>query len=271
MKGLQPRDHTLGSPLPRPRPARTASGEAIIAADDSDETGDETVPRPSPHWPNVPQLGLAMIWLVFGAMLLHDLLTHAPVTSGHRVLQAALIGFILFLAFIHSMMFWLALRVRRQANSESMTLPASTWSPFQSPEVRDICTHLTPEERGELVNQGRQLGQKIGSLLATPLVIVGCSFPFSINAFFVLLLLFIIYAFVIEWRLIHTRQQQVRQMLCETEYGKARGYHPHAFRLFSFPWSKLHLCRRNRRKANLARLRIFPAAILETSFSSQFF
>lgn len=113
---------------------------------------------------------------------------------------------------------------------------AATWSLFRSPEIRDICAHLTPEEIDELASQAAQVGRKIGALMSLPLVVVGFSLLYSVRVFAVLLGLFIGSAFVIEWRLIRDHQRRVRRTLCATEYAKARGYHPETLRMFSFPW-----------------------------------
>jgi hypothetical protein len=114
----------------------------------------------------------------------------------------------------------------------------STWSPFQSAEVRDICEHLTPEERGQLINDAAWSGRQIAWRLAIPFGIVGASFYFSIRAGFALLGLFVIDALVFQRRWIREHRQRGRRMLCETEYGKVKGYRPETLRLFSFPWSR---------------------------------
>jgi hypothetical protein len=57
-----------------------------------------------------------------------------------------------------------------------MRLTESTWSPFQSEEVCDICEHLTLEEKGQLASHGAQSGRKIGIRFSLPLGIVACSF-----------------------------------------------------------------------------------------------
>lgn len=154
------------------------------------------------------------------------------------LLFAALIGFMILLAFIRQMILRLALKRPREANSHAMTLTESTWSPFQSAEVCDICEHLTLEEKGQLASLGAQSGRKIGILFSLPLFIVACSFLYSIRVFFVLLSLFTIYALIMEWRIIRGLQRRVRQRLCASQYGKARRYHPNTLRMFSFPWSR---------------------------------
>jgi len=69
-------------------------------------------------------------------------------------------------------------------------------------------------------------------------LLVACSCLYSVQVFFVLLGLFIIYVFVMEWRLIRGLRRRIRRTLRATEYAKARGYHPGTLRMFSFPWSR---------------------------------
>jgi hypothetical protein len=211
-----------------------------MAANDIDETSTRVSPRPRPRWRTIvssSQFRLATLYLVTGAILLINLLTQDAVTINRRVLVAGLIGFAFLLALIHLMILRLTLKQPQRANSQAMRFTESTWSPFQSVEVRDICEHLTPEEKDQLAHQGAQLGRKIGTLLSLPLVLVVCSFLYSIRLFFVLFGLFIVYAFVMEWRLIRGLQRRARQTLCATEYAKARGYHPDTLRMFDFHWS----------------------------------
>jgi hypothetical protein len=86
------------------------------------------------------------------------------------LLFAALIVFRIFLAFIRLMILGLALKRLRVANSHAMRLTESTWSPFQSAEVRDICEHLTFEEKVQLASHGSRSGRNIGILFSLPLV-----------------------------------------------------------------------------------------------------
>jgi hypothetical protein len=58
---------------------------------------------------------------------------------------------------------------------------------IQSAEVCDSCEHLTLEEKGQLASHGAKSGRKIGILFSLHLVIVACSFLYSIRVFFVLL------------------------------------------------------------------------------------
>lgn len=114
----------------------------------------------------------------------------------------------------------------------------STWSPFQSSEVRDICEHLTPGERSQLISDAGWSGRQIAWRFAIPVGILAVLFLYSLQAGFTLLAFFVIYAlfFLRPW--LRANRQRVRQMLCETEYARMKGYRPHDLKEFSFPWSR---------------------------------
>ena len=44
-----------------------------------------------------------------------------------------------------------------------------TWSPFQSPEVREICAHMTDREKGEVSHRGAFYGFWVAATFAGPL------------------------------------------------------------------------------------------------------
>jgi hypothetical protein len=54
------------------------------------------------------------------------------------------------------------------ASSMPTRLSQSTWSPFQSPEVREICANLTPAEHTRLIDDARQRGTDLGRWFAAP-------------------------------------------------------------------------------------------------------
>jgi hypothetical protein len=73
----------------------------------------------------------------------------------------------------------------------------STWSPFQSPAVREICAHLTPAERQKLIDDARGRGMELGKWLASPLMFAFISFAFSWRLGIVLLVLYWLYVLLI--------------------------------------------------------------------------
>jgi len=114
----------------------------------------------------------------------------------------------------------------------------STWSPFQSPEVREICSHLTAAEKQRLLAQAADYGRQTAWWFALPFSVVAVSFFYSRPLGFVLLVPFIIYCVTVERRRIRAHQQRVRALLASTEFARERGYRPEALRMFVFPWSR---------------------------------
>lgn len=116
-------------------------------------------------------------------------------------------------------------------------LTESTWSPFQSPEVRDICEHLTPSEKHELMHLAREYGRKSGLRFGIPAALIAVSFSFghSVTTGLILSGLTIVYMLTFERRRIRAHQKRVRGMLCATEYARSRGYQPETLRIS--PWN----------------------------------
>jgi hypothetical protein len=114
----------------------------------------------------------------------------------------------------------------------------STWSPFQSAEVREICAHLSPTEHARLMQDARERGRMIGQLFAVPLAIVGVLLFWSWRLGLSLVALFAVY-FVL-WVLPRFRAMRRRtiELLCETEWARKHNFTPTRFRLMTFPWSK---------------------------------
>lgn len=119
-----------------------------------------------------------------------------------------------------------------------MKITQSTWSPFQSPEVRDICAHLTPAEKQGLIAQASAYGRQTAWWLAMPFALVVVSFYYSRPVGLVLLVPFIIYCFTVERRRVQAHRQRVRELLAATEFAREHGYKPDALRMCSFPWSR---------------------------------
>ncbi len=119
-----------------------------------------------------------------------------------------------------------------------MKLTESTWSPFQSAEVREICAHLTPEEHARLRGDARWRGQQIGQRLAVPSGVVAGSFGWSWQLGIVLLALFIVYFAVSGLPRFRAMRRRSIELLCETEWARRQGYSPDRLSLLTFPWSR---------------------------------
>ncbi len=118
-----------------------------------------------------------------------------------------------------------------------MKLTQSTWSPFQSPEVREICAHLTPAEHALLIADARERGTSIGRWIAVPFGVTAGLLFLSWQAGLVLLVFFIIYFAVSGLPRFRAMRRRSMELLCETEWARSRGYTPERLRLMTFPWS----------------------------------
>ena len=102
-----------------------------------------------------------------------------------------------------------------------------TWSPFQSPEVRNICTHLTKAERNHMSVLGLLFAAWIpGTVFGLPALIR--SFPAPGN--WIVAAVWVVLFFVS----IPMLQRMVRHFLCSTEWARLQGFTPEELRLFAF-------------------------------------
>ena len=118
-----------------------------------------------------------------------------------------------------------------------MKITQSTWSPFQSPEVREICAHLTPAEHAQLIADARQRGTDIGRWFAIPFGVTVGLLYWSWQVGLFLLALFIIYFAFSGYPRLRAMRRRSMVLLCETEWARSRGYAPERLRVMSFPWS----------------------------------
>jgi hypothetical protein len=120
----------------------------------------------------------------------------------------------------------------------SKGISESTWSPFQSVEVREICAHLSTSEHARLMEDARERGQLIGKWFAVPIAIVSVSFFWSWRAGLAIVAMFVVY-FVL-WVLPRFRKMRHRtiELLCATEWAHTHNYTSTRVRLMTFPWSK---------------------------------
>lgn len=121
----------------------------------------------------------------------------------------------------------------------------STWSPFQSPEVQEICEHLTPVERRRIIDDATARGRELGTWLAGPFAIVVVlsviAWQLDIMSWrsgIVLLILYTVYFWIFGLPRIRDMRRRSIELLCGTEWAHSRGYTPDTLRLTVFPWSK---------------------------------
>lgn len=118
-----------------------------------------------------------------------------------------------------------------------MKVAQSTWSPFQSSEVREICAHLTPAEHAQLIADARQRGSDIGLRIAGPFGVTAGLLVWSWQVGLVFLALFAIYFAISGYPRLRAMRRRSMELLCETEWARSRGYKPERLRLMTFPWS----------------------------------
>jgi hypothetical protein len=116
-------------------------------------------------------------------------------------------------------------------------LSQSTWSPFQSPEVREICANLTPAEHTRLIDDARQRGTDLGRWFAAPFSLAIGLILFSWQWGLVSLVFFVTYFVGWGWPRLRNMRRKSIEMLCDTEWARSHGYTPERLRLTKFPWS----------------------------------
>jgi len=115
-----------------------------------------------------------------------------------------------------------------------MSLMQSTWSPFQSPELRAVLSHLTPSEREQLIARAQQQGRDIALWFAIPCLIVGGVWLMWWQAALVLWALLMAGALCFGI----LRQRTTRKWLCETAWARSQGLDAARMRMMCFPWSR---------------------------------
>jgi len=103
----------------------------------------------------------------------------------------------------------------------------TTWSPFQSPEVREICAHMTEAERAKASARGGAYGLWSAVTFALPLTYAFTSR--SLGAIVIAAVLVTVHLIRIPvW------QKQQKQFLCSTAWARERGITPDQLRVFAF-------------------------------------
>jgi len=110
----------------------------------------------------------------------------------------------------------------------------STWSPFQSEQVKEICSHMTAGERRAAIRRGALWGLLIGIIPGSIGLICGpIIFGSALKGVTVCTLIIPFTAFVL-WKKWFHRSQQT--FLASTEWARSQGIEAEGIRLFS--WQK---------------------------------
>lgn len=112
----------------------------------------------------------------------------------------------------------------------AILMSAMTWSPFQSPQVKEICSHLGPGEYTALTLRSAVYGAWVALTLGIPFGFIVAFWSHGAPAVrsicFVLIGLHI--ACVPIW------QRAQKRFLCSTQWGRLNGLRPDSLELFSF-------------------------------------
>ena len=112
---------------------------------------------------------------------------------------------------------------------------SNTWSPFQSDQVREICTHMTRSERRAAIRRGALWGFLMGivpgmTALLVGIVVFRSALVFLAVCFLLLpLLVLVLYK---KWLPTVVRSQQ--DFLASTEWAKGQGIQSNDIKLFKW-------------------------------------
>lgn len=102
-----------------------------------------------------------------------------------------------------------------------------TWSPFQSKTVKEICEHVTKDEKKEVVRRACMYGTWCALTFAIPVSFaILYRSPIAISVAIVLVVIHIVGIPI--W------QKKQKEFLCSTKWAKSKGYTPENIRLFGF-------------------------------------
>lgn len=103
----------------------------------------------------------------------------------------------------------------------------NTWSPFQSPELREICAHMTDSEKAEVLRRSGLYGFWVAATFAVPLAsaIAERRVVFTLIA---AVLVTIHVACIPIW------QRMQKRFFCSTVWARERGITADRLRMFGF-------------------------------------
>jgi hypothetical protein len=114
----------------------------------------------------------------------------------------------------------------------------SFWYPFRSPQVSDIASHLTVEERAlfgtRVQGEGTWFGRRVG------VIVVGTVLPtvWLTHSFLLSLGLALILSQLIIWTIygswIRKNWKATRELLCSTQYARQAGFRSDSLPIYRF-------------------------------------
>lgn len=123
----------------------------------------------------------------------------------------------------------------KSGNADPATPPRrdwTTWSPFQSDLVRQICENLTPDERRQITKRGVLYGLWVAATVAIPgsqlSMALAAGRVNPVLATIASVLVFLHLACIPVW------QRMQKQFLCQTKWAVSRGLDPEALSMFQW-------------------------------------
>jgi len=112
----------------------------------------------------------------------------------------------------------------------------STWSPFQSEQVKAICAHMTRVERRAAVNRALRWGALLGGLFGIAaflgMVVFGSTVAFLASLCFVFPLVFLVQALALRKKWWPGVLQSPQDFLASTEWAQSQGIEAGDIRLY---------------------------------------
>lgn len=114
---------------------------------------------------------------------------------------------------------------------------SSTWSPFQSDQVREICAHMTKAERRAAVKRGAVWGAVIGIIPGVIALILGAVvFRSAVFGVTVCFLIFPLVALVLYKTWLPNLIKSQQSFLASTEWARSEGINADDIQLYK--WKK---------------------------------
>jgi len=103
------------------------------------------------------------------------------------------------------------------------TMIWQTWSPFQSEATREICAHMTQDEKMSFMIRSALIGLWIAAAFAVPqcVILLPAVFGIKRSAIAISLAVALLIMFLISIPVI---KKHIKNYLCTTEWAKSRGY-----------------------------------------------
>lgn len=103
----------------------------------------------------------------------------------------------------------------------------STWAPFQSDQVKEICSHMTSEEKRRAVQRGAAFGFFLGGLLVAVGLVGMPAGKWFFDSFLVGMIVVqpvaLILVGIILWKFKPLMDQSNRKFLASTQWSKENG------------------------------------------------